>query len=365
MGIQLHFTDQDWDRIERDWMAWWNHELDRPLVVIKYWPPLPYQGFASNFPLTTPVDEVIDHYQTFFEAMRWFGDAMPVWFPNFGPGIIAGFLGATVNSTADTVWFSPQDDRPLSDYRLAYDAENVWWRRIQDVTRAGVECWGNKMAVAHTDLGGNMDILAHLRETQRLLLDLYDAPEDVERVVGDITRLWIRDYGELYEIIRHNGRGTVPWTTLWSKERCYILQSDFSYMISPQMYERFVLPDIAACCDYLDQSFYHLDGKGQIPHLDLLLALRNLGGVQWVPGDGAPPPEKWLPLLKRIRDSGKLCQLYVSAQGAIEIVRELGGRGFAFEITQSMAEDEASDFLSTLRAEDADRKTWPTASLCQ
>jgi hypothetical protein len=33
-------------------------------------------------------------------------------------------------------------------------------------------------------------------------------------------------------------------------------------------------------------------------------------------GDGQPPPEKWLPLLKRVRDGGKLCQLFVSAQGA-------------------------------------------------
>ena len=52
-------------------------------------------------------------------------------------------------------------------------------------------------------------------------------------------------------------------------------------------------------------------------------------------GDGAPPPDEWLPLLKRIRDGGKLCQLFVTATGAMTIVRELGGRGFAFRSRSS------------------------------
>ena len=134
-----------------------------------------------------------------------------------------------------------------------------------------------------------------------------------------------------------------------------MLQSDFSYMISPQMFERFVLPDVAACCAALDHGFYHLDGKGQIPHLDMLLSLERLRGIQWIPGDGQPPPEQWLPLLKRIRDAGKLCQLYVSPAGARTIVRELGGRGFALYIDQKMSQDQAEDFLHVLAAENDGR----------
>ena len=135
-----------------------------------------------------------------------------------------------------------------------------------------------------------------------------------------------------------------------------MLQSDFAYMISPAMFERFILPDLQACCDTLDHAFYHLDGKGQIRHLDQLLAIKNLHGIQWIPGDGAPPPHEWLPLLKRIRDAGKLCQLFVSPEGAQTIVRELGGRGFALYITQQMSADEANDFLRALQAQD--RAPW-------
>ena len=359
MSIELHFTDQDWERVKRDWAAWWAGDLDRPLVVIESLEPpadvtLPaaYE-FASNFPLEMPAGEVIARYQAHLESMRFYGDAWPRWWPNFGPGVVAGFLGAQVHSVPETVWFEPAERVSIENLHLAYDADNVWWQRVRELTGAAVERWGDRVAVGHTDLGGNLDILGSLRTTQQLLFDLHDAPDEVARLVGEINRLWLRYYDELQAVIQRAGRGTNPWAYIWSPGRCYMLQSDFSYMISPRMFERFVLPDIAACCEALDHSFYHLDGKGQIPHLDMLLSLERLHGIQWVPGDGMPPPEEWLPLLKRIRDAGKLCQLYVNPEGARTIVRKLGKPGFAFYIKRPMSQDEAEDFLRALAVEGA------------
>jgi hypothetical protein len=98
-------------------------------------------------------------------------------------------------------------------------------------------------------------------------------------------------------------------------------------MISPQMFARYVMPDLEACCAAMDYAFYHLDGKGQLVHVDALLSLSRLRGIQWVPGYGKPPCEEWLPLLKKIRDTGKLCQVTVTPEGALAIIRELGGKG--------------------------------------
>ena len=122
-------------------------------------------------------------------------------------------------------------------------------------------------------------------------------------------------YTELYTIIGKTQRGTTNWAAIWSPERTYMHQCDFSYMISPRMFERFVLPDLAACFDSVNHNFYHLDGKGQIPQLDVLLSMENLAGIQWIPGTGQPEAYQWLPLLKRIRDAGKLCQVFVNAEG--------------------------------------------------
>ena len=41
-------------------------------------------------------------------------------------------------------------------------------------------------------------------------------------------------------------RGTDTWAPIWAPDRTYMLQSDFAYMISPSMFERFVVPDLVA-----------------------------------------------------------------------------------------------------------------------
>jgi hypothetical protein len=120
------------------------------------------------------------------------------------------------------------------------------------------------------------------------------------------------------------------------------------------------VPDLAACCNHLDHAFYHLDGKGEIPHLNHLLAIERLRGIQWISGDGQPTPDQWLPLLKRIRDGGKLCQIFVKPEGALHVVRHLGGRGFFFVIQHERDEfaepEEAETFLKALAADDISLK---------
>jgi 5-methyltetrahydrofolate--homocysteine methyltransferase len=369
---QLNFTAADWQRIERDTMAWWAGELARPLIYLTSTDPLPLPkpfNYQSNYPLPLPADAVVDRYAPFLAATHYYGDAFPMRWINFGPGIMAGFLGGQVHSVSDpseTVWFTPARDIPIGELDVAYDAENIWWRRVQAITAAFVERYGGLLQVGMTDLGGNLDILASLRTTSGLLFDVIERPNEVLRLVRRTTDLWLRYYDDLDALIRPAGRspagagpacrGTSCWTPIWSTGKTYMLQCDFSYMIGPKMFERFVLPDLIACCDHLDHGFYHLDGKGEIPHLDMLLAIPRLRGIQWIPGDGQPTPDQWLPLLKRIRDGGKLCQVFVRPEGARRIVRNLGGKGFLLVIQHE--EDEFRDpamanaFLKMLARED-------------
>jgi hypothetical protein len=339
MFLCLHFPESGWERIARDWSAWWAGELDRPLVVLEcIEPDNIYEAhfawtFLGNFPIESPVDEILNTFIPRIELTHYLGDSFPRFWPNFGPGIIAAFAGAEVRPAWDTTWFSPGQTGPVTGLRVACDWENGWWRRMFEVTRAAVDRWGDQLSIGFTDLGGNLDIIAHLRTSQQLLLDVCDAPEEVDRLVGETTRTWLECYEKIFAFVSA-GRGITCWGPLWSAGRGYMLQSDFSYMISPKMFRRFVLPDLEACCAAMDCAFYHLDGQGEIPHLDMLLSIPRLRGIQWIPGDGNPTPEHWLPLLKRIRDAGKLCQVTVSPEGALTIIRELGGKGFCFNINE-------------------------------
>lgn len=348
----LEFAQQDWDYLTSTWEAWWAGELERPLVMFSSpLRPRAREELSLEFVGHKPVDQVLDYYQSRFENTRLGGDAGPKWFPFLGAGVAAAFLGAELFCAPDegTIWF--EASRPLGSFDLEgfFDLDNVWWQRVRHLTQAAVDRWGARVCVGITDLGGNLDILASLRGSQQLLMDMLDCPDKVEAATRQITGFWLRYYAELHEITQRNGRGTTPWAPIWAPGSCYMLQSDFCAMISPKMFERFVLPDLVTCCQALDYSFYHMDGKGQIPHLELLLSIEALRGVQWIPGDGQPPPQDWLPLLERIRRAGKLCQLFVSSAGALEIVRALGGKGFAFAITESFDEEEAQAFLKEIK----------------
>ena len=296
MAIDVCFGGEDWERIRRDYAAWWNHELGRPLVQVtgSNWsaerPWYPVEGFCSNYDLEMSAEEVIKLYSGHLEATRFYGDAFPRWWVNFGPGMLAGFLGARVHTVPETVWFEPVEDLAIDQLDLRFDPENAWWRRVQEITRCAVEQWGDQVQVGFTDLGGNLDVLASFRTTEGLIFDLYDAPETLDRLVPQVTEPWLKCYELQYELIRRQGLGTTPWAPIWSEGRCYMLQCDFGYMISPAMFERFVIPDLTTCCAHLDHGFYHLDGPGQIPHVDLLLEMPRLRGIQWIPGAGNADP---------------------------------------------------------------------------
>lgn len=356
MKSYFEFEDADWRQLEANWLAWWHGETERSIITLPTLPPGFDDGlvddFLTQFSLDMPAEAVLDRFEPRLRARQAHGDMYPKWWVNFGAGIMAAYLGSGVHYATSTSWFwALEGVDTLADMHLEYDADNVWWQRTQAVTRAAVERWGDHLLIAHTDLGGNLDVLASLRGTEKLLLDLYDAPAEVERLVGEITELWLRYYDELYTIIKPTGKGTAAWAPPWCPGKGYMLQSDFCYMISPDMFERFVLPDLIRCSEWLDYPFYHMDGRGQLPHLDMLLSIEKLRGIQWQPGDGQPRAEGWPDVLRRIIDGGKLCQVFVTRDGAWQIAREFGGKGFLFDIIEEdLTPTEAEAFVADFRA---------------
>lgn len=352
--IKIRFTEADWQRIDRDWRAWWAGELPRALVVFDIVDPQvdEERSQLTRWGADAPIDELLDPWQHILEATHWMGDAFPKWWPNFGPGTMAAFLGSRVSWSPNTTWFWPLEGvQALSEIRPRYDANNPWWRHVQAVTRRAVERWGSQVLVGIADIGGNLDVVAGLRSSEKLLLDVTEDPEEVERVTAEITALWLRYYAELEAITRTAGRGNACWGPVWAPGRGYMLQCDFSYMISPRMFKRFVMPDLTACCAELDYCFYHMDGKGELAHLDQLLSIARLRGIQWQPGDGQPKADGWLDILQRIRAGGKLCQVYVTREGARVIRSELGGQGFLMHIVDDpMSLAEAEAFVAEMRA---------------
>lgn len=172
-------------------------------------------------------------------------------------------------------------------------------------------------------------------------MDLLDEPGEVKRLVWEAHEAWHQYYTALNDVLQPVNPGYSDWSMIYSERPCYMLQSDFSYMIGTEMFEEFVRPELASSCRRLQRSFYHLDGKGQIAHLDSILNIPELSGVQWIPGAGAPDCRHWPEIYQKIAKADKRIQL-MGGFDVLEVVsRQLGSsKGICLETVRSGSDAE-------------------------
>ncbi len=338
------FNKDQWAQISEIYSKWWDKTLDRPIIkgVRKINPnlsiPVPSQANCHDFSVSP--EEIINRIDADLKNKEFLGDAFPmVNFDWFGPGIVAAFCGADVNNSSGLVWFERPNDCEISQLHLEFDPQNKWFNRIKDIYGAGLKKWNGQVLMSMPDLGGVLDILATFRGTENLLMELYDKPKDVKRLINEIHEIWIHVYNEYNDILQPVNPGYSDWNGIYSKDPSCVLQSDFSFMISPQMFKEFVIDELRLETEKIQNTIYHMDGIGEIPHLDQILSLEELDAVQWQQGEGSPPAREWIDIFKKIRSSGKNMQVIGYYEDLFAVAEAVGAKGLYFntEVTDKGA----------------------------
>lgn len=341
----------DWEQAVRRFEAWYAfEETDRPVMIVSA-PKGPRQGPPAPGDLLrrwTDAEYLIARYEAAFRSTHYAGESYPHCWPNLGPGIAGAYAGCEPVFDETTMWLKPLD-RPLSGIHPVWDEDNHWWQVTLELTRAAAEAGEGRWVTGITDLGGVTDILAGMRHSDRLCIEMLEEPEEILRVRDGLLEIWKRAYSALADITQPVNGGTTGWLGAFSVHRTYPLQCDFCCMIGPEMFERFVLPELRELCRWLDRSVYHLDGPGAVKHLDALLGIRELNAIQWVQGAGQAPTIEWADLLKRILDAGKSVFAYASPQEVRPLLEKLGARGVALAVGASTPEE--ADYLVRMSAE--------------
>ena len=335
MTMKLSYKD-DWEEAAGRLRAWWGRAgVDRPAIQVtaprdrRDAAPSGWTGWNFVHDLDDP-DRAIDTFEAWAESAWFGGEAFPNLWINYGPGVMAAFLGVEPVVAEDTVWFESGYAWDEIALMLEPKRDNTWWLRVEAATRRAAERGRGRWVTSMTDLGGELDVLASLRGAERLLTDLVDCPDRVECALARLNELWWRFYAEIDAAIRPDQDGTSSWMGVWGPGTSYPLQCDFAAMISPAMFERFVVPHLQSQCRRLDHSIYHLDGPGELPHLDSLLRIPELDGIQWIPGAGQPGVGSpvWFPMYRRILEAGKLLALQWMPPEDVEgVVRAFPAQG--------------------------------------
>lgn len=273
-------------------------EAGEPLDCSR-WPSLAARWFDTAYQ--------IESFEQSIAGKTFHAETFPVFFPNLGPSVYSAFYAGRLEFAEVTSWYEPVlpdlDDLSV----LQTDPfQNVYFRKLEELTRAALERCGNRYWVGYTDFHPSLDCVAAWRGIDALCLDLALAPEKL----APLAELSIRDFHRIFDhfdaLLKAAGQPSVTWLNLPSAGKLHIPSCDVAAMISPKHFQRFSFPCLRRELAGMDRSIYHVDGKGVAQHLPLILAQPEIQAIQWVQGLGQDwPILQWVPLLKRALAAGK------------------------------------------------------------
>lgn len=346
----------DWEQLRSRMLAYWNREaVECCMFSIEVRKP-GYQDFSGNFYFDT--EKATAMHRSRMENTFYFGEAFPQLFPYFGTAGIAEYTGCKPNRVPETTWFDHwMEDMDEPDAELIRYCCPEAFEAQKDAIRDLLERSKGEYPVTVTDNAGVMDALAEVRGTENLMMDMITDPEFVEAGLQKLLPIYKQTQEELFQLVENNNGGSVHgWMQLWAPKRLAQMQCDLCVMLSPEMHEQFVMPELEDLCDFLDYSVYHFDGQEQIRHLDHLLSIKNLNAIQWTPVAGQPKTSAHIPTLQKIQKAGKNLVLFPEPHEVQTILDNLSSRGLQLVIGGLTSVEDARDMVHLIETHSVDRK---------
>ena len=339
----------NWEAIQERYREFWARENhDRPLVMLSG-----RKGKMKNVPRPDTMEKcwldteyVIRNFRAQMEDTVYFGESYPRLDPNLGPDIFGASYGCNLVFEESTSFSVPFVEDWETFPPLQFDEENPWWKKILQMTRDIADDAKEEYFVGITDLHPGTDGLVSLRGPENLCMDLYDCPEQIVPRTKELLTGFCRQLELLYQETTRNLPGSSNWMGIWHPDKWYVTSSDFSGMLSEEMYEEFVLPELLEECRALGgNTIYHLDGPGALKHLDRLLEIPEIAGIQWVYGAGQPTASHWIEVYQKIQKAGKLIHTYVVPEDIDVLLEELKPEGVCLTVDGTFTEEEAREIM--------------------
>ncbi len=276
------------------------------------------------------------------EGRRFHGETFPVYFPNLGPNVYSAFYGAELVFGEITSWAIPCLHTWDDVEKLEFDWNNVYFRKLEELTQYALERCKGKALVGYTDMHPGLDCVAAWRDTQQLCFDMIEAPEQVER----LATLAIADFEMIYDhfdaMLKEAGQPSVSWMGIPSFGRMHIPSCDFSTLISPRFFQRFGLPILKREVQTMTHNVFHVDGRGVAKHIDtILLNVPKVHALQWVQGVGDDYPiMQWVPFIKDLQARNIPVIVDLSKEDLEDFIKVMSPKGLFLWVATDNEEEE-------------------------
>lgn len=285
------------------WDKFWQERNERPLFSAII--PKPGVETVAKPPYAAGADgnfmPVIDQLLKWAESHEFLYEAIPFFYLEFAADHFAALLGADlIFPDKDQGGWPVHFIRDIENTDIKFQRDGKWWERTCQFASALKEKCGESIMIASPTMVGNLDALVAIRGANEVLMDLALNPEAVKRALTQINCAYTEILDAFSELFNYSKFGSINRHGMYSSGRINVVQCDMSCMISPEMFQEFLIPAFKYEMSHYDAVEYHLDGTGALKHLEALCSIPELDVVQWVPGAGSSENSNWTELYLKI-----------------------------------------------------------------
>jgi hypothetical protein len=253
------------------------------------------------------IDKLLERELDRIKGIYYAGDSIPQYWLSFGPDEIAAYCGGKLkwneNSNINTNWSEPFVDDWATALPLKLQADNPLWQRMLEFYRRAANVFSGRVLLMPLDFHTNMDLLLSIRGAERLCMDTMDSPELIDRAMLDARSIFHKVWTAVLEAGRMKQFG-YAFDGYSPDESVSVLACDFSCMISPDMFRRWVKPAIEDEASVVDHVIYHWDGPRALIHFNDLMSIKKIHTISYVP-DPFENHTRYIDLYKRVQKAGK------------------------------------------------------------
>ena len=336
--------------------AFWAREhVKRPLVgfSIKSWFPLEEfaasRAWQSETVLTPdmvqPQAFMDDQERLLMEGETMDDDILRGASPSQAVFWLCGMLGATLRILPGNTMAEEQTLPWDAIMHMRLDPKNPWFQKYIEFAETLVKRAAGRFPVSHGTLIGPTDLLAIFRGHTQSLMDLIEAPEQVQEALWNVAHIF-RDITEAVwrSIPRFEGGYFDAQYELWVEKPIIRMQEDAIAVYSPKLYRQFVQPIDQYLAQRFGGSFMHLHSTSMFI-LDAFLEIEGLQcfEINYEVGSGGPDMAGMVPYFQHVQqtDRALIIRGSFTPDEARQMMDALDPRGlYIYVMVSNMAEVE-------------------------
>jgi hypothetical protein len=221
-----------------------------------------------------------------------------------------------------------------------------WRARVEAIYNRLLDAAPGRFMVPYPVTYPPIDLLNMLRGNEAMLMDLAMVPEQCEQRLRELRELALENSDHFRQFVdsRQGDVGCVGWSGVWCRQFYLSAQADVAAMISPDMFERFVLPELDFFGEAYERLWFHTCGYKQ--HLDMCLSRPYIRVIQYSPSLKEPTNgPAHLEFYRRVQQARRGLDLNVCPEHVEFLIRHLRPEGL-FISTSAGTLAEADELLA-------------------